>query len=100
MENIGKFVVSLAIVIFGVVYGGWVLCLLWAWFIVPVFGMPALTVAHAVGLKLVAGYLTASFSEKETQTMPFWKQLAKSLGMKIAWGLLALLTGLIVKQFV
>lgn len=40
------------------ILNGWVLTKLWAWFVVPVFGLPALGVATAVGLGLIVHHLT------------------------------------------
>jgi len=37
---------------------GFVLSQLWAWFIVPVFHVSELTVAQAIGVALVAGFVT------------------------------------------
>lgn len=42
---------------------GYVVSTLWGWFIVPVFGIKALSIPQAIGLSLVTGYLTH-------QTMP------------------------------
>jgi hypothetical protein len=37
---------------------GYVLSVLWAWFAVPAFGLPPLSIPLAIGLALVAGALT------------------------------------------
>ncbi|UFP97193.1 hypothetical protein [Gloeobacter morelensis] len=34
-------------------YGAWLFTYVWFWFVCPVFGVPALTVAQAYGLQLV-----------------------------------------------
>jgi uncharacterized membrane protein len=50
---------------------GWVLCWLWLWFIVPVFGLPHLSIVQAIGFSLVVNFLTASLSEmKEEDKKP------------------------------
>ena len=60
-----KETVALAIIIvFGIplmVWNGFVLATLWGWFIVPYFEAPALTVAMAVGITLVAGLFTGRY---------------------------------------
>ena len=38
---------------------GYVLSILWGWFIVPQFGLPALSLASAVGVSLVTGYMSS-----------------------------------------
>jgi hypothetical protein len=52
-------------VVIGVVFGGvaaiingWVLSLLWLWFIVGIFGLPALSIPQAIGISLIVGFLT------------------------------------------
>jgi hypothetical protein len=40
-----------------IVFGGWVMSWLWAWFVVPL-GVTQIGVAHAVGLMVVARCLT------------------------------------------
>ena len=40
------------------ILNGWVLTKLWGWFVVPVFGLPALSIAPAIGLSIIVGYLT------------------------------------------
>lgn len=47
-----------AIVALSSILNGWVLTKLWAWFIVPLFGAPTLTIAPAIGLALVAHCIT------------------------------------------
>jgi len=37
---------------------GFVLTKLWAWFMVPAFGLPSLTVPLAIGICLIAAFLT------------------------------------------
>jgi len=40
------------------IWSGYVFSILWAWFIVPLFGLPALSVAAAIGVTLVVRFLT------------------------------------------
>jgi len=39
------------------VTAGWVLSILWGWFVVPAFGIPALTIAQAIGVSYVVSFL-------------------------------------------
>ena len=39
---------------------GWVLSILWGWFVAPLFGLPLLDIPHAIGVVLVVGFLTMS----------------------------------------
>jgi hypothetical protein len=36
---------------------GWAFSVLWAWFIVPVFGAPPLSIPQAIGIALIVGVL-------------------------------------------
>lgn len=45
------------------ILNGWVLSILWGWFISPVFGIPAITVGQAIGLAMVVSYLTYQHTE-------------------------------------
>ena len=71
---------------------GWVLSILWGWFMVPVFGLPVLNIPFAIGLALVVRLLTSSSSSKDDDkyawTKPFLSPFA------------ALLVGWIVLQFI
>ena len=48
----------LAMVI-GSVLGGFVLTVLWGWFVVPVFNTPSLNIVAAIGLSLIVNFFTA-----------------------------------------
>lgn len=53
---------------YGALAGGFVLMKLWGWFVAPQFGLPALTIAHAVGLRALFGVLggnSAMFAKEE-----------------------------------
>ncbi len=43
----------------GSLWRGYVLTILWAWFIVPVFHLPVLTLLPAMGVALLVGFMTA-----------------------------------------
>lgn len=43
---------------FGAMLNGYVLSVVWAWFIVPVFGLPEISVAQGLGIALVVGMMT------------------------------------------
>lgn len=51
------FALAIAIVVFQTIMRGFVLSVLWGWFIVPVFGLPSLHISPAIGISLVAGII-------------------------------------------
>lgn len=42
----------------GVIMRGWVLTILWSWFITPLFSLKEIGIVNAIGLSIVAAYLT------------------------------------------
>lgn len=55
------------------IINGWVLSILWSWFVSPLFGLPNLSIAGAIGFALVVGMLTkqqtTNNSDKETSEL-------------------------------
>lgn len=43
-------VIAIAISVYGTALKGWAMVTLWAWFVIPTFGLPALTMPVAIGL--------------------------------------------------
>lgn len=62
---------------------GYVLCILWGWFVARTFGLPELGIAQAIGLSYVVTYLTATMPAKQEKE-PEGKEL---LSQQIARGL-------------
>jgi hypothetical protein len=47
---------TVVLIIYNVIASGWVLSVIWAWFLVPL-GMPAVTTVQAIGISVVASAL-------------------------------------------
>lgn len=73
---------------------GWVLSILWGWFFVPTLSLPALGVAQAIGVALVASYLT-----HQRQKTSGEENVGEALRYEIARPIVALGVGFIVKHF-
>ena len=56
-------IVSLVVWPIGTVARGYVLVKLWAWFVMPVFGLPALTIGYALGIACLLNYVTAQSAD-------------------------------------
>ncbi len=56
----GLIVFTLLAVVVGTIANGWALSTLWGWFIVPLFGLPALTIPYALGISTIAGFLLSA----------------------------------------
>ena len=53
------------VVVAASMWRGYVLSILWGWFIVPVFGLPALIIPVAIGISIIAGMLTSQKTYNE-----------------------------------
>lgn len=68
---------------------GWALSVVWAWFIVPTFALPALTIPQAIGISIVAAMVKPGNIESENKG-GIWLYSVKlsaliGMAMLIAW---------------
>lgn len=79
--------------------GSFALSTLWGWFVVPLFGLPALSMAYAYGIALVfrsaAGMRREPKSEKKLGQM-----IAESFFLPPVFAAVLLLAGWIAKSFI
>jgi len=95
MAAIGIVSVSLGLLAVGVLLNGFVLSILWGWFIVGVFGLPALTVGQAIGVSMVIGFLT--YQQTHDSAKKSWAEvLSAGLGLAILKPLITLAFGWVV----
>lgn len=50
-----------------VLINGWALAVLWRWFLLPAFDLPALSIGYAIGLSVIASLLTYQVSRQRSQ---------------------------------
>lgn len=81
--------------IVGIIWGGYVFSVLWAWFIVAVFAAPALTVAQAISMTLLLRFTTAKRRTDAGQEPTPGRDLADSFFVPLVF----LGAGWIVKQW-
>ncbi|MBI2626116.1 MAG: hypothetical protein HYW69_00810 [Candidatus Nealsonbacteria bacterium] len=82
------------------VWKGFVLLMLWKWFIVPIFGLPELPLVAAIGVGMVISFLTyQQIESKSNEDEDKGVHLAKSLGMLILYPAIVLFFGWIVHLF-
>ena len=55
---IGLLTFAVTLTVFSALVNGWVLTMLWVWFITPIFSIRPLTIAEAIGIGLIISYLT------------------------------------------
>ena len=82
------------------VWKGYVITILWAWFLVPAFSLPLLSVPVAIGISGIIALLVYVPKKSNTETET---DIGKLAGMVVAHGyllpLFSLGIGYIVKQF-
>ena len=77
MEAVGKFFTTLIMGLFSIIARGFVIMKLWAWFIVPIFTLNALTLVHAIGLSLTIGLLTSELKQEEEDEDGWFAKIMK-----------------------
>ena len=95
---IGMIASFLLILIGGSIAGGWALSVLWGWFIVPVFGLPALSVVQSIGIILITGYITNKPSQGKDER-DTTEQIISNLSHVFVMPLFSVGIGWIVLQF-
>ena len=90
-------IVSIAV---GAIWKGFVLSVLWRWFMVPIFGLPELSLVVAIGVGLVISFLTYQHIEIEpAEEESFGYRFGKALFAAIFYPAIALFFGWIVHLF-
>jgi len=73
------------------ILNGWILTILWGWFVVPIFHLPPLTIAPAMGLSLLVSYMTKEYVNSEST----WKNVSITFTRPF----MVLLIGYIIKSY-
>jgi len=98
---LGVFVFAVLSLVIGSVMGGWVLSVLWGWFVQPIFNVPSLSIPLAIGFSMVVGFLTKQPSstsgskDKEISSL-----IAEVIVYSILYPLFTLFFGWVVLQFI
>lgn len=90
------------VLVFSSIYEGYVLSMLWRWFVVPTFGVSQLPIVPAIGIVLMMGYLTHQiydFKKEEKEEENLTVQTVKRITVTILKPTLALVFGWIVHLF-
>ena len=89
--------IALVLMIVSAMVNGWALSILWGWFIVPVFGLPKISIVQAAGINLLATTIVAQ-RPKDDEDDPKLS-LAKDFLFSILHPFLALMLGYVVHLF-
>lgn len=84
-----------ALIICSVLLRGFVLSILWGWFISPVFNLPNLSILQAIGISMVIAMFTITYTVAKEDDKDKWKPAV----MSIMYPLLSLAIGWILKGF-
>ncbi len=89
------------LIVLSVVANAYALSVLWGWFVVPLFALPALSIPVAMGLSVIVNFMT-SHSTTESKTSDDdepWETLLKAFIYVIFRPGFALLFGWIIHSF-
>lgn len=80
------------------IFSGYTISVLWLWFVVPSFGLAALSIPQAMGISLIVSYLTHQLpkkDEKEDSKNELWR----AIGFSLVRPFLALAIGWLILQW-
>lgn len=81
------------------IYSGWVLTVLWGWFIVSTFGLPALSIPLAIGLNLLVVLLTINAQPYTDKEKGFFESVSGAMVFGATVRTLFLISGWTLHQF-
>ncbi len=100
MEAVGKAVTWCACAAASLLYGGWVLSVLWGWYVAPVFHLPLLLIGQAIGLNIVVRNWTILGPSGDSKAALTWNEQMKAWVYPFVGSSLSLSLGWIVHFFV
>lgn len=98
-EALGKFALAILNIAYSIgctILSGYVLSILWGWFITATFGLPLLTIPVAIGVMLVVSYLTKQSDFNNSDREDYQKRINVVMIVK---PLAALVVGYVIKMF-
>jgi hypothetical protein len=101
MIVLGWFAFAIATVGLAIIVRGWVLTVLWSWFVVPTFSLPELSIPVALGFTLIVGMFTHHLAQKTANdtTRSTATKVGEVIGAAIVNPLIVLLFGWIIQSF-
>lgn len=78
---------------------GWALMTLWGWFIVPIFGLPSLTIVQAIGVAMVISFLTKRHDLSEQKKRSTSETISFLIGASFLLPAITVAIGFIIHQF-
>ena len=88
-----------AVIMVSYLWRAYVLTILWAWFVTPIFHLPHLGLVPAIGVVLVASFLAYGYHASPKDERSFGEQMAAAIGYAALSPALYLLFGWIAHMF-
>ena len=98
----GISIILIVSIVLGAMLNGWVFSILWKWFVIPIFNLPALTVVQSIGLGMVVAMFNGKdkfSSDKKSDQESLWTVTLKAFFTAILTPLFTLLLAYIVTLF-
>jgi hypothetical protein len=99
MKHIGYCVTAFAILIGGQLWKGYVLSLLWLWFVVAAFGAPALSIPAAIGIYNLIGLITFRYQREPKDERELSEKVIESFMLAAIVPAASLAVGAIVRHW-
>jgi hypothetical protein len=99
LAALGIFFLCLVAIPLGMIWNAFVVTKLWAWFIVPIFGLAPLALVPAMGVVLVIAYLTHQTPTKSKSGDDITEGFIHALCVVVLKPAIALVVGWIILQF-
>lgn len=100
MKTFGLFCFTLIHVILGPIWKGYILSILWRWFVVATFGLPTISIPIAIGLCIVAAMIISHPIRHDKDDRPSNEKLLCASVAIFLGPLMALTFGWIVKLWI
>jgi hypothetical protein len=102
MKVLGYVFATISVMVIGVTLSGFVLSILWSWFISPSFNVDDISVPVAIGISMIVSYMTYQDDSKSdtNKSKEYSEILTEYAGKSLGRPLFALLFGWIVTLFI
>ena len=94
-----KFIGTIALMAGNAIFRGYVMSMMWSWFIIPTFELPELSIVSAIGIALLIAFLTKEVDVNEVQKEDLGKRISKGIVMGLAKSSAVLSFGYIIHLF-
>ena len=99
MKALGILITIIATLVISTIWNGFVLSKIWGWFAVSTFSLPTINLTQAMGLSLIASFLTHQHDKGESKYKSETDKVLFSLYLTVITPAFILLIGWIVTLF-